>query len=324
LSDENRKNRIWPIAIAILASGVIVFLMTWDMIYPRDDVPGDYTYTDPPAGKEMENVVRKIVQIDTPEPRDMAAGPKDNVYVGGRDRISVIDRSGKTVRSIEVDGLVRALYVGSDGTVYAATETKVLVIDPAGKTVRSWDIPGEKPVPTDIAADDASVFLAEATDAIVLRFDMEGKLVNRIGTKADGDGFAGFSVPSPFFSLFIGGDDMLRIANPGKHRIEVFTKEGRWIKGLCWGQFSSKSPQGFTGCCNPTHITSLGSGRCVTSEKGTPRVKIYGDCKLVGIIAGPGRFAEAEQGLATACLTDGRICILEPSGRRLHFIEVKQ
>jgi len=324
VSDENQKKLIWPVIIAILAACAIIFLMTWDMIYPREDVPGDYTYTNPPAGREMKNISRKIVTIDTPDPHDIASGPDNTIYIGGNGRISIIKDSGETIRSIETDGLVRALDVIPDGTIYAATSKRVFVINPLGKTVTSWEIPGKKPVPPDLAVDDKFVFLADATDAKVLRFNLEGKLINRIGNKDEENGFPGFSVPSPFFSLFIGTDGLLRIANPGRHRIEVFTKEGRWMKDLCWGQFSSASPQGFTGCCNPTHITPLSADRCVTSEKGTPRVKIYGDCDLEGIIAGPGRFAEAEQGLATACLSDGRICILEPSRRKVHLIEVKK
>jgi hypothetical protein len=324
VSGEQQKKPIWPVIIAIVAACAIVSLMTWDMIFPYEDVPDDYTYTDPPAGREMDNLLRKTVEIDTPGPKDIATGPGDTIYIGGNGKISIVDNTGKAVRSIEVKGQVVALDVQADGTIFAAADKRVLKIDPDGRTVAGWDLPGTKPVPTDLAVSDDSVFVADATEGVVLHFDRSGKLLNRIGRKGKPDGFEGFAVPSPFFSLFIGNDGYLRIANPGQHRIEVFTKEGRWMKDLCWGQFSSTSPQGFTGCCNPTHITLLGSDRCITSEKGTPRVKIYGDCELVGIIAGPKRFATAEQGLATAVLAGDRICILEPSGRKVHFIEVKK
>ena len=198
------------------------------------------------------------------------------------------------------------------------------MIDKSGQVTASWNMPGDKPVPTDITADEKYVFVADATTAVVLRFSRDGTLLGRIGEKGKGGDFPGFAVPSPYFSLFTGKDGLLRITNPGRHRVEVFTKEGKWLKDLCWGKFSSTSPDGFTGCCNPTHITPLDERRCLTSEKGTVRVKIYDDCSLEGIIAGPERFAEAEQGLATAAFSDGRICILEPSARKLHIIEVKK
>ena len=317
------KNHILPAVLIILSIATIIAVSAWDLTGSNDTVPDDYLYTDPPAGKEMENVSRQIVEIPTPGSKDISSGPNDTIYVGGKDTIDIYDRTGARTGSIAIQGQVQTLTVSPDRTIYAVTKDQIFVIDPGGQIMTRWPISGSDKTVTDIATDEKSVFVAYPFRRIIERLDLEGKLINTIGEKQQGN-FGGFVVPSPFFALFIGKDKMVHITNPGKHRIEVFTPEGKWVSELCWGSFSTLSPRGFTGCCNPTHITFMPDGKCITSEKGIPRVKIYGDCELDGIIAGPERFAEGTQGLATACLSDGTVCILEPAGRKLHFVKVDE
>jgi hypothetical protein len=82
----------------------------------------------------------------------------------------------------------------------------------------------------------------------------------------------------------------LRVNNPGRHRVEVFTTNGELE--LSWGK-PSLTIEGFCGCCNPIGLALLPDGRWVTCEKGLPRVKVYGaDQALESVVAGPDSFRE--------------------------------
>jgi len=83
-------------------------------------------------------------------------------------------------------------------------------------------------------------------------------------------------------------------------------------------------PEGFCGCCNPSHIALFPDGRFVTSEKGLPRVKVY-DAKgvFVGLVAGPDMFAEDAVGLDLAVDSRGRILVLDPARRMVRVFAAK-
>src|ERR1051326_107399 len=78
--------------------------------------------------------------------------------------------------------------------------------------------------------------------------------------------------------------------------------------------------EGFCGCCNPIGISLLPNDRCVTAEKGLPRVKVYSSRgELESVIAGPELFAadarriddESAPALDAAVDSRGRIFILD-------------
>ena len=70
---------------------------------------------------------------------------------------------------------------------------------------------------------------------------------------------------------------------------------------------------GFSGCCNPSHIAMLSDGSFVTSEKGIERVKIHlptGEFKCV--VAGPDQFIAGTTDLDLAADTKDRIYVSDP------------
>ena len=75
---------------------------------------------------------------------------------------------------------------------------------------------------------------------------------------------------------------------------------------------------GFSGCCNPSHIALLSNGSFVTSEKGIERVKIHlpsGDYRCV--VAGPEQFEAGTVGLDLAVDSRDRIFVLDPMRSRV-------
>jgi hypothetical protein len=109
----------------------------------------------------------------------------------------------------------------------------------------------------------------------------------------------GFVVPSAFFEASISTDGNVKVANPGRHRVETYTPDGNFLNA--WGH-ASMAIDGFSGCCNPANFTILADGRLVTSEKGLNRIKIYRpDGEFEGVVAGPDQLIEDEALAERAC-----------------------
>ncbi len=143
--------------------------------------------------------------------------------------------------------------------------------------------------------------------------------MGRIGRRDGTRGVPGFVVPSAFFDLAVAPDGLLRVANPGRHRVEAYTVDGDFE--FSWGR-ASLDIDGFCGCCNPVNFALLPGGGMVTCEKGLPRVKVYdAHGSFEGVVAGPELFAENRRactpddcrtgGLDVAVDSKGRILVLD-------------
>jgi hypothetical protein len=86
--------------------------------------------------------------------------------------------------------------------------------------------------------------------------------------------------------------------------------EGRILAS--WGE-TSLGPEGFSGCCNPSHLALLADGTFATSGKGIPRVTRHGrDGRFLEVVAGPASFAPLALDLDLAVDARGRILVLDP------------
>lgn len=218
--------------------------------------------------------------------RAVAVGPKDRVYVAGDEAIRVFERAGLPIGEVVLDGAPTCLSVDNDGNIFAGVGDHVEVYgDLAGKNVTRWDRLGERCILSSIAVVGEDVYVADAGNRVVVRYDKTGRLINRIGQKDSQRGIGGFVIPSPYFDLAVADDGLLRVVNPGRHRIEAYTPQGDLE--FWWGKYAMQI-EGFCGCCNPTNFALLADGSFVTSEKGLTRVKIYDpQGKFVGVVAGP-------------------------------------
>ena len=130
------------------------------------------------------------------------------------------------------------------------------------------------------------LFAADSGNRLVYRFEDQVQWwnVSRIGvgtgfSEVDFDwletSFDGFVVyAAPITMTYCSQNDLLYIANPGRHRVDVFTQDGVYRPDLSWGE-PSGSLSGFAGCCNPIDLAVLDDGRILTVEKGISRVKVY-------------------------------------------------
>jgi hypothetical protein len=269
-----------------------------------------------------------------PGPRRLAIGPEDHVYIAARNGVSALDGEGRRLSQIVLGAPARCVAVGPDGTVYAGLRDHVEVFDPKGRRLAAWESPGKKVWLTGLAVAGKEVFVADAGNRVVLHYDELGKVAGRIGEKNKERNVPGLIVPSPYLDVKMGRDGLLRVNNPGRHLVEVYTPNGDLERA--WGK-ASAAIEGFCGCCNPVGVALLPDGRYVTCEKGLPRVKIYSaEGVFESVVAGPESFPENARagalndasdgllgGLDAAVDSQGRIYVLDLVGGDVRVMRAK-
>ena len=273
-----------------------------------------------------EEVTSARIKVKLTDPRGLAAGPDGKVYVVGDSDLRIFGAKPGEITSMQFTGQPRCLAVGADHNLYVGMRDYIQVMSPTGELKAKWKDLGPRAVLTSIAITDQNVFVADAGNRVVLRYDRSGKLLGRIGQKDAKRNVPGFVVPSPYFDLAVAADGVLRVVNPGMHRIEGYTVEGDFeLKP--WGKYGMDIDK-FCGCCNPVNFAILPDGGFVTAEKGLTRVKIYdADGGFVGVVAGPQQFSRHDEicagkgagakgcnsgGLDVAVDREGRILVLDP------------
>ncbi|HQV31139.1 MAG TPA: hypothetical protein PKV71_04645 [Calditrichia bacterium] len=253
--------------------------------------------------------------------RGLACGPDNAVYVTGDARLLIFDPAGTPIADLELGSEAKCLAVSPDHLLYLGMKNEIRVIDRQGQIRQSWQTGSENSVITSIAVGDKDVFVADAVQKVVLHYDRAGELLNRIGEADRENGRSGFILPSLFFDLALDDEGFLWVVNPGLHTLENYTREG--ALRASWTR-TSYGTDGFSGCCNPTHLAILPDGSFVTSEKGLARVKIHertGDLRTV--VAAPGDFQKGTVGLDLAVDARGRVLVLDPRMGAVRVFEKK-
>jgi len=255
-----------------------------------------------------------------PEPHRIAIGPENQVYVAAGNYVSVLDRQGARVNEIALAGSARCVAVAGDGTIYAGLKDHLEVFDRKGQRTAVWESPGKRTWFTGLSVGENDVFAADAGNRVVLRYDKSGKLAGRIAEKNKDRNVPGLIVPSPYLDVELGRDGLVRVNNPGRHRVEGYTAGGDLE--FFWGK-PSGAIQGFCGCCNPVGLALLPDGRCVTCEKGLPRVKVYsGDGTFECVVAGPESFTENWHKCSPADCTMGGLDAAVDSQQRIYILDL--
>ncbi len=271
-----------------------------------------YLTTDPAFVRYVQH---SVFESSLPDTRCLTRDETGQLYLGAGSRVAKVGESGAAEFHWKLPGEVRSIAV-RDGLLYAALKDHVEVYDARGAPVACWDVVGGKAYLTGIAVGDNDVFLADAGNRVVRRHDRSGKPLNLIGRKDKERDVPGFIVPSPFFSVALGADGLVRATNTGRHRVELYTPEGHLE--LSWGQ-PGAAIENFCGCCNPIDLAILPDGRTVTFEKGIPRVKVYSatggfEC----VVAGPESFAENARVCGpNECTLGGMDGVVDDTGRVL-------
>ena len=243
------------------------------------------------------------------EPRALALGPDGTRYVAGDNQVARLGANGLCTTIISLAMPPYCLAVGKDGLVYVGLKDHVQVYDSEGVLKSSWAVQGKAPYLTAITPSSKAIWVADAGDRVVYCYTRIGHLMTTVGRRDQHTGAPGLVAPSPHLDIAVASDDSLWVANPGRHELENYSKNG--LLRASWGQ-AGNTPADFSGCCNPTNFALLPDGGFVTVEKKLPRVKVYRvGGVFAGFVAGPESFAASIEGMSMAVDAQGQILVLD-------------
>jgi hypothetical protein len=313
------ERRTGILAAALLAAGVLLALagerfaakMLGDEFARRIDARGDHL-------AETRWREGPPVALGSHELQGVAVDAGGLVAVIAGTELLRLGPEGAVARRAPLPGPAFCLAFGGE-RVFVGLRDRVAVLDRGGGLLATWEGLGERAWLTSIAVRGGDVLVADAGQRLVWRFDTTGRLRSQFGRRDPKAGEEGFVVPSPYFDLAFGPAGELWVVNPGAHRVQRRSLEGRLLAE--WGE-TSLGPEGFSGCCNPSHITLLPDGSFATSEKGVPRVTLFDSGgRFLEVVAGPASFAPLALDLDLAVDARGRILVLDPLRGQLRVFE---
>ena len=167
---------------------------------------------------------------------------------------------------------------------------------------------GEFKFVTSVKTDGKYVFIADAGNRKVYKFDTKGKYLGQIGKKDKAAG-RGFIIPSPCMDMDFDREGNLWVANTGLLKLEKYSKDGAFLGS--WGEHGVNINE-FIGCCNPVSFIIDREDNFITAEKGVVRIKKYDKTgKFLGIVAPPGVFNEKCKSVPLAVDSKNRIYALD-------------
>ncbi|MFH1074814.1 MAG: hypothetical protein V1752_06985 [Candidatus Firestonebacteria bacterium] len=323
--DNKKKYSLLILAFGLLIGFVLAFWFIPENRYiPKNNKAGLGTSR---LGEEYRYNIEEYKQVDSErvlytalpgfktgfdEATGIIVDQNDKIYVCGDKGIRIVDIEGTLLEEIKGEDKLTAVEITREGIIYAAARDKVffggkdLFKKSFGKKGRKT---GEFEYITSIKIMRGNLFIADAGNRRVSKYDLNGKYLGEFVKKDSKKGYKGFIIPSPHMDLGPDKDGSLWVANTGMLRLEKYSAEGVFLDS--WGK-SGVKPENFIGCCNPCNFTVTKDGDFVTSEKGLPRIKLYDKTgKFLGIAAPPSVFDEKCVNMALAVDSKDRIYALD-------------
>jgi hypothetical protein len=255
-----------------------------------------------------------------PEAKRIALSPTGTLYVCAGNYLSALTETGAVGLEIAFSEPTRCAAVSGAGQVFVGLRNRIEVFDAKGQRERGWASAEKKSWFTGVAVSDAEVFVADAGMRLIWVYDFAGKELRRIGVKDSERNISGFIIPSPFFHVALAPDGVLRVNNPGRHRMERYTVDGDFSGA--WG-VTAMGIEGFCGCCNPIGFALLPDGKYVTCEKGLPRVKVYNaHGEFESVVAGVETFAANAKACGPSDCTTGGLDVAADAQGRIYILDL--
>ncbi len=257
--------------------------------------------------------------------RRLAVTPDGDVIVAADRCLLRYSVEGDLRHEMPLEEPPRCVAADFAGHIWVGFRDRVVIQSVEGIRIRQWPAFEGRPFLTAICVDGGRVFVADSGNRVVHRCDHNGMADLRIGGRDPRRNVPGLVVPSPYLDVERGCDGLLRVTNPGRHRVEVYTPDGDLETS--WGR-PGAAIDSFCGCCNPVGIARLPDDRWVTAEKGLARVKVFSpQGVLESVVAGPDDFAGTAQdsaetdsatgggvALDVATTPNGEVLVLDPVG----------
>ncbi|NPD45352.1 MULTISPECIES: NHL repeat-containing protein [unclassified Lentimicrobium] len=311
---------IIPIAIVLLLAITGFMAMDFFGVFEKpNENPYEYnldTFKDVKpqdiSHKEIQQIFTQIEAL-----RAIAIDKDDYIYVSGADKLIKYDKSGQFLHEIETGFDAFCMAISEQGKLYLGSRKEIQIYTLSLELIDTWKIHAENAILTSLAVNEQNIYLADAGNKIIFRYDLNGEFQNEIGRKDPSQGIDGFVIPSPYFDVALGRDGELWAVNSGRHQLESYQEDGRLISS--WKK-SSMGVDGFSGCCNPSHIAILSNGSFVTSEKGIERIKITSPTgEFLSVVAPPKSFDLGTKGIDLAVDSKDRILAIDPKRKQIRI-----
>lgn len=179
--------------------------------------------------------------------------------------VYLYDTAGNRQGSFRTKPEVRDI-AAAGGELYVLYPAAVEVYSPEGGLLRQWEACSELSDYCSLALAGGFVFVTDAENKNICRYTPDGQFTAFISSPQ------GFIIPSYSFDI-ASRNDTVYCANSGRHLIESYTSDGRFI--AAFGTPGAEAGA-FAGCCNPAYLSFTPDGDLLASEKGIPRVSRFG------------------------------------------------
>jgi sugar lactone lactonase YvrE len=214
----------------------------------------------------------------------------EKIYVVADNFLQTFNLEGNQLLKVTLPYEPACIDIAEDGQMVIGFSNRIGFFNENAELIWMGDTLGFRAIVTAVAVRNQLIFIADAGNRLVHRYDISGKYIDHFEGKTGEQDSIGFIVPSGYFDLKINQEGELWVVNPGRHAFENYTYEGQ-LRSF-W-ENSSARIEGFSGCCNPAHIAFLPDGSFVTSEKLIVRIKIHKPSgQLSTVVASPVQFKE--------------------------------
>jgi hypothetical protein len=190
---------------------------------------------------------------------------QNSIYVAQIENISVFDLSGTPQFNFKIETSPRDIIVEEE-IIYLLYPTKIELYTLDGAKQGEWEACSENSDYCAFTTTKEYVFVTDAENKLIHQYDKQGRFVRFIKSPE------GFVIPSYTFDI-ISINDTVYCSNSGRHQIESYTVDGKFISSF--GTAGTEAGA-FAGCCNPVYLEKSSAGDILTSEKGNPRISCYG------------------------------------------------
>jgi hypothetical protein len=315
----------WLVGICVVAIAGLYFVLLAKNRHPEPGRNLVYDVEPYELVDKVETRFEETTQVtpNVENPKALATRPDGKFYVAGADAVALLAADGTELTRFLVDAPSHCIELAENGQIFLGMRHHVQVHEEDGTVQAVWPQLDERSYITSIAVGEEHVFVADAGNRVVLRYDREGNLQGRIGEANPDRDVPGLQVPSPYFDLGLDSEGDLWVVNPGLLGLESYRANGDLITS--WYRPSLKL-DGFSGCCNPTHIAFRADGKLITCEKGLVRVKVYDvtSGEFQELVAGSSLFPREQAVRDLAVDAQNRILVLDPRTNEVRIFEQKE
>jgi hypothetical protein len=304
----------------LLLLGVAGYL-AWKSQRPVEDNPYRYPEEQIERARPQQIKWREAAEYPTgfAQVRGLAVTPDGRMLVSGDGEVRIFGPTGARAGDLQLAGEPQCSPVGPDGTLFVGLKDHVETFSAKLERLAAWPSLGPKARISGLAFQDGHVWVADSGAKQILKCDLNGQVVLRLGDVDVAHKEDAFVVYRSPLDVTAGLAGRIWASNPGRHRVECYNEDG--ARQEVWGRFSNEV-DGFFSCCNPCAIAVLPDGRVVTAEKAFPRVKVYSaGGALDGFVADVDSFAEKTDHLDLAVDAAGRILVLDCVRKTIRVFE---